>query len=63
MNINGVRMNIKNYFGRIRRVLLVASKPDKAEFTLSAKVTGIGMAIIGVVGFIIFIIFTLMGAM
>lgn len=54
-------MDIKNYFGKIRRVLLVASKPDKAEFTLSAKVTGIGMAIIGVVGFIIFIIFTLLG--
>jgi len=41
---------------KMRRVLLVSSKPDKEEFSQSFKVTGIGFIIIGVVGFAIFLI-------
>lgn len=41
---------------KIRRVLLVSSKPDKEEFSQSFKVTGMGFIIIGIVGFIIFLI-------
>ncbi len=48
-------MDIKNTIERMRRVLLVASKPDKAEFFQSAKITGLGFVIIGVIGFIVFI--------
>lgn len=40
----------------MRRVLLVANKPDKAEFKQSAKITGLGFLVIGIIGFIIFII-------
>ncbi len=49
-------MGIKELIERIRRVLLVSSKPDKNEFRQSAKITGIGIALIGVIGFIIFLI-------
>ena len=41
---------------RIRRVLLISSKPDKDEFRQSLKISGIGLIIIGVIGFVIFLI-------
>jgi len=48
-------MDIRNTIERIRRVLLIASKPDKTEFKQSVKITGLGFVIIGIIGFIIFI--------
>ncbi len=36
-----------------KRVLKLSKKPKKSEFTMIAKITGIGIIIIGVVGFII----------
>ena len=48
-------MNIRNSIERMRRVLLVASKPDKTDFTQSVKITGLGFVIIGVIGFVIFL--------
>jgi len=48
-------MSIKYTIERMRRVLLIASKPDKTEFRQSAKITGLGLVIIGIIGFAIFI--------
>lgn len=53
-------MGLKSGIEKIRRVLLISSKPDKEEFKLSSKITGIGFLIIGVIGFIIFLIFQLL---
>ena len=47
---------------RIRRVLLVSSKPDKYEFKQSLKITGIGLMIIGAIGFVIFLVVQLLTA-
>ena len=49
-------MNIKGIVERIRRVLLVSSKPDKEEFKQSVKITGLGILLIGAIGFIIFLV-------
>jgi len=49
-------MNIKGLVERIRRVLLVSSKPDKEEFKQSVKITGLGILLIGAIGFIIFLV-------
>ena len=56
-------MNIKGFVERTKRVLLVASKPDKEEFKLSAKITSIGMVIIGVIGFAVFLLAQLVGGL
>jgi protein translocase SEC61 complex gamma subunit len=48
-------MDIKNTIERMRRVLLVASKPDKTDFRQAVKITGLGFVIIGVIGFVIFL--------
>lgn len=56
-------MLLKNTIEKIRRILLIASKPDKTEYRQSAKVTGLGFVIIGIIGFSIFIIFNLIGGL
>jgi len=48
--------NTKSFFKKCQRVWYVLKKPTKQEFRLTAKVTAIGIALIGIVGFIISII-------
>ncbi len=48
---------------RIRRILLISSKPDKTEYRQSAKITGLGFVVIGIIGFSIFLIFSLIGGL
>ena len=50
---------IGSFIQKSRRVLLVASKPDPEEFKVSAKITGLGIVIVGVIGFALFLLFTL----
>jgi len=42
---------------------MVSSKPDLEEFKQSVKITGIGMLIIGIIGFVIFLIAQLLGGL
>jgi len=49
------RKKIKNYI----RVLKITKKPKKKEFWGSAKITALGIAIIGFIGFLIYIIASL----
>jgi len=44
---------IKRYIEECKRVLKVTRKPDSLEFKTIVKVSGLGMAIIGIVGFLI----------
>ncbi len=39
------------------RIIAVARKPDKEEFSKIARITGAGMAGIGIIGFLIAFIF------
>ena len=54
-------MDIKSTIRRYSRVLQIARKPGKDEFTSSSKICALGMAVIGVVGFVIFLAFILAG--
>ena len=51
MNIN--KESIYGFLKQCERVLRVAKKPDAEEYKTVAKVTGVGIIIIGVIGFII----------
>jgi protein transport protein SEC61 subunit gamma-like protein len=42
------------------RVLKITKKPDKQEFQMLVKVSGLGIAVIGFIGFVLHIIWTLM---
>jgi len=54
-------MDIKSTIRRYSRVLQIARKPGKEEFTSSSKICALGMAVIGIVGFVIFLTFILAG--
>ena len=47
---------VKKFIKETIRVLRVTKKPNKEEFSSIVKVTGLGIAIIGIIGFIIFMI-------
>ena len=58
-------MNIKettnDFIKQSKRVLKVARKPDREEYFNFSKVTAIGIAIIGLIGFIIDLLGQLVG--
>ncbi len=49
-----VRNTIRSKLGEWKRVLKITRKPDWEEFSMSSKVTGAGILIIGAIGFIIY---------
>jgi protein transport protein SEC61 subunit gamma-like protein len=54
-------MDLKSTIRKYARVLQIARKPGKDEFVSSSKICALGIAIIGLVGFVIFLAFILAG--
>ena len=51
MNIN--KASIRGFLKQCERVLRVSKKPDNEEYKTVAKVTGLGIIVIGLIGFVI----------
>jgi len=51
----------KAFFKKCKRVWYVLKKPTKKEFQMIAKVSAIGIALLGIVGFIISVIMNSVG--
>jgi protein transport protein SEC61 subunit gamma and related proteins len=47
------KQKIRRFYNECIRVLKITRKPDAAEFKTIVKVSGLGLAVIGVIGFII----------
>ncbi|MCK4589640.1 MAG: protein translocase SEC61 complex subunit gamma [Nanoarchaeota archaeon] len=43
----------KKFLRECRRVLKITKKPDRTEFKTIVKVSGLGMALIGLIGFLL----------
>ena len=56
MDISSIKFKIKNFFSECKRVWIVTRKPTNEEFKTITKVTGIGIIIICVIGFLINVI-------
>jgi len=54
-----MKLNIKERLEQYRRTIEVSRKPDREEFFNAVKITGSGIALIGAVGMIIFLIYYL----
>jgi len=52
---------LKSFFQQSVRVWHLLRKPEKTEFRTIAKVSAIGLAIIGVIGFLISLLMTILG--
>ena len=48
-----IKFNAKEYMQKVIRVLRLTTKPEKKEYWNIAKITALGMLIIGLVGYII----------
>lgn len=51
--------SLKSFIGKCKRVWMVLKKPNKDEFIKVAKVSAVGILIIGLLGFLISIIMKL----
>lgn len=47
---------VKKFIKETLRVLRITKRPDMLEYKTLLKVTGIGIGIVGIVGFVIFLI-------
>jgi len=56
-----MRIDLKAKFSEWKRVLQVARKPDRDELFSSSKICMAGIALIGAIGFSIFLIFAFIG--
>ncbi|MDP3728887.1 MAG: protein translocase SEC61 complex subunit gamma [bacterium] len=54
-------VKLKSFLKECKRVLQITKKPSKTEYKTLVKVTGIGILIIGALGFTITIVGTLLG--
>lgn len=46
-------VNLKSFISQCKRVWHLLKKPDKKEFTTIAKISAIGLGLVGLIGFII----------
>lgn len=54
---------LKEFISECRRVLQVTKRPDKQEFTTIVKISALGIAVIGLIGFLITMISTVLRGM
>jgi len=54
-------MGLKSFFKNCVRVLRVTRRPTREEYKIASKITGLGIILIGVIGFVIFLIFHFLG--
>lgn len=52
----GVFIKLKSFTLECKRVLTVTKKPTKAELMTVVKVSGIGIALIGLIGFLLHVV-------
>jgi protein translocase SEC61 complex gamma subunit len=55
----GLFTKLKGKIAQYQRVVSIARKPEKDEFVSSVKITGTGMILIGMIGFVIFLLYFL----
>jgi len=59
MNLN-LKVKIVSFIESSQRILTVSKKPDLNEFKAMAKVTGLGIIVIGAVGYVVTLLFALL---
>ncbi len=53
INANSWKYKLKSFVGECFRVLKITKKPDAFEFKTVVKVSGLGILIIGFIGFLV----------
>ena len=61
MDLKKYWVKLKTFLKECKRVLKITKKPTNEEFKMIVKICAIGMAVIGILGFVITIGATLLG--
>lgn len=56
MNVNEKWMKLKYFLHECLRVIKITKKPTKEEFKTIVRASSLGLAVIGLVGFIVFLL-------
>jgi len=48
-----IKQKLTKFYGECLRVLTITKKPDSVEFKTIVKVSALGIAVIGIIGFIL----------
>lgn len=56
--MNRALRGLKSFCKQCRRILTIATKPNKSDYLGLAKIVAIGVAILGIIGFILYIFFS-----
>lgn len=56
-----IRGRIISFFQSTKRIIKVATKPSKKDYWLVTKICLIGMVLLGVISYVIQLLFTLLG--
>ncbi|MCK4246967.1 MAG: protein translocase SEC61 complex subunit gamma [Methanomicrobia archaeon] len=51
-----VQAKLSEFFKSSRRVWKLSRKPDRTEYTQTSKITGLGIVLLGLLGFLIMLI-------
>jgi len=57
-----MRINIRETLTKYKRVLMIARKPDSKELKETTRICGLGFFIVGIIGFMFYLISVLGGA-
>ena len=55
--MSGLIIKTRGFFTRSRRLLRHARKPSNRELSISAKITGVGIIVIGFLGYVLHYVF------
>ncbi|MCK4714603.1 MAG: protein translocase SEC61 complex subunit gamma [Candidatus Aenigmarchaeota archaeon] len=56
-----MKIDIKSKLLEWKRILQIARKPDRDEFFLSSKICTLGIVVIGIIGFLMYLAFAFLG--
>jgi protein transport protein SEC61 subunit gamma-like protein len=61
--VNTTLNGLKDFLQQCRRVLMISRKPTRQEYITISKVTGLGICLLGFVGFVIHVPITYLKAL
>ena len=56
-----VTEKIRDFLGSSKRILIISKKPTGEEFWQIARITGLGIIVIALIGYVIYLVFGLLG--
>lgn len=56
---NELVQKLVSFLGQCRRIMTIATKPNRKDYIDLAKIVGAGVGLIGLAGFLLYIIFNL----